>query len=420
MNIVDRRLNPKGKSLGNRQRFLTRARAEVKGAVQEATRRRKVGDLEGAEKISIPAKGIVEPNFRYARGTGKREMIVPGNKEFIAGDKIPRPPGGEGGGGRGEASPDGEGEDAFEFVLSKEEFLDMFFDDLELPDLVGKQVKDATAMKLARAGFTVSGTPSNLNVGRTMRNSMARRISLNRPRRADVEALEQEIVEAEEAGDDVRLAKAKAELERLMKRVKLIPYVDPVDVRYNRFEKVPKPNTQAVMFCLMDVSGSMSERMKDLAKRFFMLLHVFLGRRYRQVDVVFVRHTSVAKEVDEDTFFYSALEEMVRIQREPYPLEAWNIYAAQASDGDNIDSDSGRCISLLRDQILPITQYFAYVEVGAGSAGLYGSARPESVLWTAYRELASGNQNFAIMRVDDPSQIFAVFHELFAKDRQRA
>ncbi len=430
MNIVDRRLNPKGKSLGNRQRFLTRAREEVKGAVQEATRRRKVGELEGAEKISIPVKGIAEPNFRYARGTGKREVVVPGNKEFVAGDKIPRPPSGEGEGGRGEASPDGEGEDAFEFVLSKEEFLDLFFDDLELPDLVGKQLKDATSMKLSRAGYTVSGTPSNLNVGRTMRNSMARRISLNRPRRADVEALERELAEREAAGDEVGAARARKALEVLLRRVKLIPYVDPVDVRYNRFEKVPKPNTQAVMFCLMDVSGSMSERMKDLAKRFFMLLHVFLGRRYRQVDVVFVRHTSVAKEVDEETFFYStetggtvvstALEEMLRVVRQRYPLDAWNIYAAQASDGDNIDSDSGRCMSLLKDHILPITQYFAYVEVGAGSAGLYGSARPESVLWTAYRELAASHPNFAIMRVDDPAQIFPVFHELFAKDRRRA
>jgi uncharacterized protein len=430
MNIVDRRLNPKGKSLGNRQRFLTRARAEVKGAVQEATRRRKVGDLEGAEKISIPAKGIAEPNFRYARGSGKREIVVPGNKEFVAGDKIPRPPSGEGEGGRGQASPDGEGEDAFEFVLSKEEFLDLFFDDLELPDLVGKQLKDTSTMKLSRAGYTVSGTPSNLNVGRTMRNSMARRISLNRPRRGDLEELERALAESEEAGDPEAIERARIALEHALKRIKLIPYVDPVDVRYNRFEKTPKPNTQAVMFCLMDVSGSMSERMKDLAKRFFMLLHVFLGRRYRQVDVVFVRHTSVAKEVDEETFFYStetggtvvstALEEMLRIVRERYPLEAWNIYAAQASDGDNIDSDSGRCLSLLKEHILPMTQYFAYVEVGAGSAGLYGSARPESVLWTAYRELTASHPNFAIMRVDDPAQIFPVFHELFAKDRRRA
>ena len=253
MNIVDRRLNPKGKSLGNRQRFLTRARAEVKGAVQEATRRRKVGDLEGAEKISIPAKGIAEPNFRYSRGTGKREMVVPGNREFITGDKIPRPPGGEGGGGRGEAAPDGEGDDAFEFVLSKEEFLDLFFDDLELPDLVGKQLKDAATMKLSRAGFTVSGSPSNLNVGRTMRNSMARRISLNRPRRVDLEALERELADSEEAGDTEAAARAKLALDQALRRIKLIPYVDPVDVRYNRFEKIPKPNTQAVMFCLMDV-----------------------------------------------------------------------------------------------------------------------------------------------------------------------
>src|SRR5437764_694149 len=194
---------------------------------------------------------------------------------------------------------------------------------------------------LTRAGYTVSGSPSNLNVGRTMRNSMARRISLNRPRKADLEALEQELAACEAVGDELGVARARNALEALLRRVKLIPYVDPVDVRYNRFEKVPKPNTQAVMFCLMDVSGSMSERMKDLAKRFFMLLHVFLGRRYRQVDVVFVRHTSVAKEVDEETFFYStetggtvvstALEEMMRVVRERYPLEAWNIYAAQAS-----------------------------------------------------------------------------------------
>ena len=304
MNIVDRRPNPKGKSLSNRQRFLGRARAEVKSAVQEALRKRKVADVEHGEKVAIPTRGISEPIFHHSRRTGKSEHVVPGNKDYVRGDEIPRPQGGEGGRGS-EGSPDGSGEDAFEFTLTKEEFLDMFFEDLELPDLVKKSLKETVAVDLQRAGYTVTGSPANLNVRRTMRNSLGRRISLKRPRSWELEALREEIDKARARGAEEEVDRLQRELERLERRSKIIPYIDPVDVRYNRFDRVPRPNTEAVMFCLMDVSGSMTEAMKDLAKRFFMLLHVFLIRRYRHVDVVFVRHTSTAEEVDEETFFYS-------------------------------------------------------------------------------------------------------------------
>src|SRR5690348_5112104 len=265
MNIVDRRPNPKGKSLSNRQRFLARARVEVKSAVQEALRKRKVADVEHGEKVAIPTRGISEPIFHHNRRTGKTDHIIPGNKEYVRGDEIPRPTGGEGQGGR-EGSPDGSGEDPFEFTLSKEEFLDMFFEDLELPDLVKKTLKESTATDITRAGYTVSGAPANLSVARTMRNSMARRISLRRPKQSDVEALEAELAEAEAAGDEEASARLGEELAVLTRRTRLIPYIDPVDVRYKRFERIPRPKTQAVMFCLMDVSGSMTEGMKDLAK----------------------------------------------------------------------------------------------------------------------------------------------------------
>ena len=280
-------------------------------------------------------------------------MSCPGNKEYLRGDEIPRPNGGEGQGGR-EGSPDGSGEDAFEFTLSKDEFLDMFFEDLELPDLVKKSLKDTTAVDLQRAGYTVTGTPSNLSVPRTMRNSMggalrsgarncpsSRRCAPRSKRRAPAATMR-------------RSTGSAKDLERIERRSKIIPYIDPIDVRYRRFDRVPKPNTEAVMFCLMDVSGSMTEAMKDLAKRFFMLLHVFLVRRYRHVDIVFIRHTSTAEEVDEETFFYSretggtvvstALEKMLEIARARYPTDRWNIYGAQASDGDNYGADSGRCV----------------------------------------------------------------------------
>src|SRR5213595_527953 len=201
MNVVDRRPNPKGKSLSDRQRFVSRARVEVKSAVQEALRKRKVADVEHGEKVAIPTRGISEPIFHHNRRTGKTDHIIPGNKEYVRGDEIPRPTGGEGQGGR-EGSPDGSGEDAFEFTLSKEEFLDMFFEDLELPDLVKKSLKDTVAVDLQRAGYTVTGTPSNLSIPRTLKNSMGRRIALRRPKLGEIEALRAALEETRARGED--------------------------------------------------------------------------------------------------------------------------------------------------------------------------------------------------------------------------
>jgi hypothetical protein len=429
MNIIDRRPNPKGKSLANRQRFIERAKGEVKDAIAEALKRRKIGDADGGEKISIPTRGITEPTLRPAARGGKREYVLPGNKKFVAGDKIERPQQGGGGGGRGQASPDDNGEqDAFEFMLSKDEFLDLLFEDLELPNLVKTKIKSTEATQLTRAGYSIEGTPANFNIRRTMRNSLARRISLNRPSPSDLEAIERQAKAAEEADDAEGAAQARLDLEAAKLRARRFAYIDPVDVRYNRFERIPKPNTQAVMFCLMDVSGSMTEAMKDLAKRFFLLLHVFLTRRYKTVDLVFIRHTSNAQEVDEDTFFHSretggtivstALEEMLKVVRARYNPENWNIYAAQASDGDNYSEDSDRCSQLLGGEILPLTQYFAYIEVGAEATLRHGFPSPPTDLWRTYAAIVPAHDNFAMRKVADPSQIFPVFHDLFAKDRE--
>ena len=430
MNIIDRRPNPKGKSLTNRQRFIDRARGEVREALADALKRRKLGEGATGEKVSIPTHGINEPVFRHSGRGGKRDYVVPGNKKFVVGDRIERPQGGQGG-GRGNASPDDNGEqDAFEFVLSKEEFLDLFFEDLELPDLIKTRLKESELTQLQRAGFSVQGSPSNVNLVRTMRNSLARRISLHRPRPDEIEALERQVKTALDADDAEGAEQTRLDLETAQRRARRVAYIDPVDVRYNRYERVPKPNTQAVMFCLMDVSGSMTEAMKDLAKRFFLLLHVFLERRYKQVNVVFIRHTSNAQEVDEDTFFHSretggtivstALEEMMRVVRERYSPDNWNIYAAQASDGDNYTEDSDRCSQLLGQEILPITQYFAYIEVGAEATLRHGFPSPATDLWRTYAQVAEQHQNFAMRRVADPTQIFPVFHELFAKHRTEA
>jgi len=219
----------------------------------------------------------------------------------------------------------------------------------------------------------------------------------------------------------------KKRVARLVRLRKTVAYIDPLDMQFNRFERVPKPTTQAVMFCLMDVSASMTEQLKDLAKQFFMLLHVFLTRHYREVDVVFVRHTTEAAEVDEETFFKgtetggtvisTAFEKMMEIVKDRYPIADWNIYTAQASDGHNFDDDMDVAMELLQSQILPITQYFAYIEVAPESQR--GSAS-DSVVWSGYEDLVSDNANFAMRRVASPSDIYPVFRELFSGSAEAA
>src|SRR3989440_2431219 len=412
MYIVDRRLNPGGKSLENRQRFLRRAKALVQGAVKKSSEGRDIRDvLEGGE-VSIPLDGMNEPRFRREGGT--RDMVLPGNKKFVEGDMLPRS--GEKGGGKPRDPGEGDSEDAFRFVLNRDEFVDLFLDDLELPDLAKRKLAEAESEGIQRAGYATSGSPANISISRTASRALARRVALRRPRLAAIEKLEAELAEC----DETRRAELIAELEALKAKARRIPYTDPIDLRYRRFESVPKPVAQAVMFCLMDVSGSMSEHMKDLARRFYMLLYVFVKRRYGDVEIVFIRHTDRAEEVDEETFFHgpasggtlvsSALQAMHDIVRSRFRPADWNIYAAQASDGDNSISDGVVAGRLLTEMILPVSQFFAYLEVETGGSTF---DMPDSSLWTLYQRLRADGAPLSMRKVSDRSQIFPVFHDLF-------
>src|SRR6201996_4486905 len=412
MFIVDRRLNPGSKSLENRQRFLRRAKALVQGAVKKTSEGRDIKDvLEGGE-VSIPLDGMQEPRFRTEGGT--RDRVLPGNKKFVEGDIIERP---KGGGGRGSQAGEGDSEDDFRFVLSRDEVVNLFLDDLELPDLAKRKLADAESEGLQRAGYSTSGSPANISVSRTVRLALARRVALKRPRPEQIAELEAEA----ETADEARRAELLAEIEALKSKIRRIPFIDPIDIRYRRFETTPKPVAQAVMFCLMDVSGSMTEHMKDLAKRFYMLLYVFLKRRYRHVEIVFIRHTDRAEEVDEDTFFHgpasggtlvsSALQAMHDIVRSRFRPSDWNIYAAQASDGDNSGSDGEVAGRLLTEMILPVSQFFAYLEVGESGGHTFDLS--DSSLWSLYQRLRADGAPLSMRKVSDRSEIFPVFHDLF-------
>ncbi len=263
--IIDRRLAGKNKSIGNRERFLRRHKEQIREAVKRAVDGRGIRDIEKGEDIHIPKRDITEPVFGHGQG-GKREMVHPGNKDYVRGDRIERPKGGGGGGGgKGKASDSGEGEDDFVFHLSKEEFMQVFFDDLALPNLARTTLAETPEYKTHRAGFSSDGNPSNLHVVRSMRGAIGRRIAhrlraaaraagARRPARA-------ELKRQPEPGPV--LAREIADLEReiaaLRARIDRIPYLDPIDLRYRSRVRVPVPTSKAVMFCLMDVSGSMDE-----------------------------------------------------------------------------------------------------------------------------------------------------------------
>lgn len=426
MHIVDRRLNPGGKNLSNRQRFIKRARALVRQAVREASSGRSIKDIGQSGEVSIPADGVREPTLRRGSEGGERDYLLPGNKGYVRGDRIRRPAGGQGSGS--EPSEDGEGEDEFRFALSAEEFLELFLEDLELPDLAKRQITGEAAVEWRRAGFSTNGSPSAISVPRTLRNSLSRRIALRRPRPEEVAQLEAEIaaLEAKGASEEV-LAPLRMRLHGLHRRLKRIPFIDQIDLRYRRLESTPKPIARAVMFCLMDVSGSMDEHLKDLAKRFYTLLYLFLQRRYTHVEVVFIRHTHVAEEVDEDTFFHSretggtvvstALDLMANVVRDRFSPDSWNVYAAQASDGDNISIDNPKAARLLTDEILPQCQYFAYVEVGAEGDSGHGAGTSGSSLWRTYALLQSPDLPMAMRRVRHRREIYPVFRDLFTRTK---
>lgn len=416
--VIDRRLNGKNKSTVNRQRFLQRYRGHIKKAVEEAVGRRSITDMEHGEQISIPGRDIDEPVLHHGRG-GRQTIVHPGNKEFVAGERIPRPQGGGGGGGAGQASNTGEGMDDFVFQITQEEFLDFMFEDLELPNLVKRHLTGSDTFKTVRAGISNEGNPSRINIVRTLRSAHARRIALSGSSRSKLREAKAELarLRLEEPDNFGDIQAIEEEIERLSARISRVPFLDTFDLKYNLLVKHPNPSSKAVMFCLMDVSGSMTQSTKDIAKRFFILLYLFLKRSYDKIEVVFIRHHTSAKEVDEEEFFYSretggtivssALKLMQEIMAERYPVNEWNIYAAQASDGDNWNDDSPVCRDILINQIMPFVQYFSYVEI---------TPREHQALWYEYNQVAEAfADSFAQQQLVSAGDIYPVFRELFQR-----
>lgn len=414
--IIDRRKNPSGKSINNRQKFLKRIEGQIKKAIPDVISQESIKDSKNGGGVKIPVKGMKEPAFRHDPSSGNKNIIKPGNDKFSEGDRIPKPEGGGGGAGKGKGSNQpGTTEDEFNVILSRDEFLRYFFDDLELPNLVKQYMESVVDFRNRRAGFVKDSVPSRLNIKSSYQQSLMRRIAIESVFREKLKKLEEKL--AQETDPDA-IEQLKAEIEMVKRELTTIPFLEDLDLRYNNFEQEPLPATSAVMFCIMDVSGSMGFHEKDIAKRFFTLLYLFLTKQYEKVELVFIRHHTEAKEVDEEEFFNSresggtivapSLQLMKKIVNDRYNDNQWNIYCCQASDGDVwSNEDAVQCQKIVQQEILPSIQYMAYLEINEVRRG-------KSSLWSAYQKLQDENK-FSMRLIYEVSEIWPVFKGLFRK-----
>lgn len=435
VSFIDRRKNDKGKSIGNRQRFLRRIKAAIKAKAHEL-----IGSTVGATSKSdnaviVSKKSISEPRFAYGNSSYRR-MVVPGNYKYVKGDPLDLNEllnKGQGGGKGG--SKDGSGEDDFVVNVSRDEFLDYFFEDLELPNMEKTSESKMLDKTNKPAGFQKDGSPNKLALLPSIRNAKMRKRALETPWRKKLAIINRRLEEID--GLFVLSDRCGAERERelideqdeliaqrkkCMARIAAIPFIDNVDLRYRTSVKVPIRRSSAAIFFIMDNSGSMGEEEKTLARKFFTLLYLFVIRKYETVDLVFVSHTDKAHEVDEETFFTTresggtvvstALTVMRDIYNERYSGGDTNVYVCQASDGDNWEDDNKVCKSLLLDEILPVVQHYAYVQVEPDR-----SYTARSELYEMYKSVvgAQSSNKLACKRLKTAEDIYPTFREFFSK-----
>ena len=385
MIIVDRRAYSRGKSDVNKQRFIERHNHAIKQAIDELVNRTKLGDLGKTKEETFTFNGTEEPSFSLVYSSGNtRKRVWVNNQRHYRGDLIwMRNPEGSDGGEEGEGTNVGNGgggDDLFHYTMTRNEFLDLYFSDLELPNYTKEGIKKDKNKKLVRCGYSKDGIPARLNLRKTFENAIARRIS------------------------------AKRDPEKKPR------WLDDEDLRYNYFDLKEFPIKHAVMICCMDVSGSMGEERKRLAKKFYTLLYVFLLRTYDSVDLIFIRHADEARECSEHEFFHGtdsggtmiepALTLINSIIEARYDVGTTNIYVAQTSDGDTYAKDTTRGIELIKNKLIDKLQYFAYIQM---------KNRRPTELGNQYARYAAVENKFNMGWVDHANELFAVFSKLFAK-----
>lgn len=351
------------------------------------------------KKIKIPIKGIKEYQFVYGNnGTSAGS----GDGSEKRGDRIGEDKAGKNGNGEGQAGNQ-EGEDIYETEITIEELIKYLFEDLNLPDIDKKKMAEIESIRsLKNLGYQRKGIPPRLAKRRSVIEKIKRKQGFLRNH--------EETEDAENQVEDI----LNNEIEQQKKR---FPFMED-DLRYRRVREDHKKDFNAVVICIMDVSGSMDQTKKYMARSFYFLLYQFVRLKYSNVEVAFVAHTTSAKEVNEDEFFHkgesggtyisSGYEKALEIIEQRYNPASWNIYAFHCSDGDNWSEDNKKAVECAK-KLCEVSNLFGYGEI---VPGYYSSA---STIKSEYQK-SINNKNFAIITMTRKEDILTGLKKLLDKE----
>ena len=382
------------RAASDRMRHRSKVEKAIKESIRDVVAEESIIGQSGKKKVRIPIRGIKEPQLVYGNNEKNKRVGAAQNNKMKKGQRIGKAQQQKPGGGKPGKPGDQPGEEMYEIEMSLEELAEYLFADLNLPELEKKQFKFITEEKMKRKGKRPYGIRPRLSKKETIKQKIKRK-------KAAIKA------GSHDPAEDERF-----------------PFHES-DLRYKHIAPVQKENTTAVIFFVMDVSGSMTKSKKYLARSFFFLLYQFLNHRYSAVDVVFVSHTTDAQEVDEQQFFTrvtgggtkasSAMEKVKEIIDKRYHPSTWNIYTFYCGDGENWPSDNAKTLRLFKE-LKEVNQMMCYTEIGVrrdggGNSVSFFSDYDRVGLWESLNNLL--DSSFRKVRISTHSDIWRSFKKLF-------
>jgi sporulation protein YhbH len=380
------------RSAGDRARHRLKLRESIRDNIADIIAEESIIGKDRGKIIKVPIRGIREFRFVYGENT---PGVGQGDGKSQQGQVVGKAKGQQGS-GEGKAG-DSPGTDYYETDVTLEELIDIMFEDLELPDLERKALRQIEAYRLARRkGYRQVGIRVRLDKRRTVRERVKRKLATARRNKVSATAA---------------LAASRHATGRF-------PFHDR-DLVYRHMTTDVKKESNAVVMCIMDTSGSMDTMKKYLARSFFFLLYQFICTKYRHVEIAFIAHHTEANEVTEEEFFHkgesggtfisSGYQKALDIVQARYHPSLWNIYAFHCSDGDNFDSDNPTALRTAKE-LTDVCNLFGYGEIKP-----LGSRYYESSMLNIFRRLEA--ENFQTVLIERKEDIWPSFKAFLAKDR---
>ena len=370
------------RSASDRSRHKEKITRAIREGVHNIVSDESIIGQDGKKKIKIPVRGIKEFSFVYGNNESNKKVGSAKGKDIKRGQRLNQKRKGK---KPGSGKPGNEkGEEFYEVEITLEELSHYLFDSLELPELEKKKFKEMVGDKYKRHGYRKKGIRPRLSKKETLKNKIKRKKA----------RLRNETLEPGER----------------------FPFSND-DLKYKHIKQKPSENSNAVIFFIMDTSGSMTQHKKFMARSFFFLLYHFLRHKYKKTEIVFISHSVDAHEVSEDDFFKkgsaggtimsSGIEKCLEIIGKRYHRDSWNIYSFHCSDGDNWPEDNEKSISLSLT-LKEICQMYCYVQTSAEESHAFWN---EGGMANVYSKLS--DSKFKIVELESPDCIWREFKRIF-------